>query len=109
MGEHLLRTSIQISPKPTGPGPHRVRFGYQNNEAGLSLMEVNTPFDFPGKDSDHEVTSPIAGTELYRASADGVTEFSLMTPTSGFVLTIRPGTAISDVDAVRMLGSLPIK
>lgn len=101
--------SIQISPKPTGPGPHRVRFGYQNNEAGLSLMEVNTPFDFAGKDADHQVTSPIQGTELYRASADGVTEYSLMTPTSGFALTIRPGSAISDADAVRMLGSLPIK
>ncbi len=101
--------SIQVSPKPQGPGPHRVRFGYQGNQAGLSLMAVNTPFDFPGKDADHQVTSLTPGTELYRAAADGRTEFTLLSETRGYVLTINPGAAISDADAVRMLGSLPTK
>ena len=84
---------VTISPKPPAASQstlRRILFAIKGGNATLTMIAVNSPFTFPGSDDPSKiVASPGKGANIYKSTGDGVVEYTLLTPTRGYVLAFK--------------------
>ena len=101
---------ISISPKPpalSGSTLSRLSLAIKSGGATLTMLAVNSPFTFPGDDASHIVATPAKGANIYKNTGEGLAEYTLLTPTRGYVLAFK-ATALSEAEALKVLSSLPM-
>jgi len=69
---------------------------------------VNSPFAFEGDDPAHIIASPAKGASIYKVAGAEIVDYTLLTPTRGYVLTFR-SSDLSEAEAVKVLSSLPME
>ena len=102
---------ISISPKPpalSGSTLSRLSLAIKSGGATLTMLAVNSPFTFPGDDASHIVATPGKGANIYKNTGEGLAEYTLLTPTRGYVLAFK-ATALSEAEALKVLSSLPMQ
>ena len=99
---------IGISP-PVANGLRRARLRFASTgQPTLTLLQVNTPFRFDGDDPDHAIATPGKGATIYRVSSAVGTEYTLLTPSHGYTLTVLAPEKVDQGQAVKILSALPL-
>ena len=103
---------VTISPKPPAASQstlRRILFAIKRGNATLTMIAVNSPFTFPGSDDPSKiVATPVKGANIYKSTGDGLVEYTLLTPTRGYVLGFK-AAALSEAEALKILSSLPME
>ena len=102
---------ISISPKPpalSGSTLSRLSLAIKGGDATLTMLAVNSPFRFDGDDASHIVATPAKGANIYKNTGEGLVEYTLLTPTRGYVLGFK-AAALSEAEALKILSSLPME
>lgn len=103
-------TDISVSPKPPAPSTStlsRMSLAIKGGNATLTFLAVNSPFTFEGDDAAHIISSPAKGANIYKVAGAEIVDYTLLTPTRGYVLTAR-SSDLSEAEAVKVLSSLPM-
>ena len=95
-------------PAATGSTLRRATLKFQSGERKFSLMETNSPFQFLGQETAAVFRSLAPGADVYKSSGEKATDYTVLTKTRGFVLTIPAGSPLTEDDLIRMLSSLPL-
>ena len=101
---------VTISPKPPAPSTStlsRMSLAIKGGNATLTFLAVNSPFTFEGDDAAHIIASPAKGANIYKVAGAEIVDYTLLTPTRGYVLTFR-SSDLSETEAVKVLSSLPM-
>ena len=103
---------ISISPKPpalSGSTLSRLSLAIKSGGATLTMLAVNSPFTFPGSDDPSKIVATRGkGANIYKSTGDGLVEYTLLTPTRGYVLGFK-AAALSEAEALKILSSLPME
>ena len=101
---------VTISPRPPAqstPTLRRILLAIKGGNATLTFLAVNSPFTFEGDDAVHIIASPAKGANIYKVAGAEIVDYTLLTPTRGYVLTAR-SSDLSEAEAVKALSSLPM-
>ena len=102
---------VTISPKPPAQSSsslRRMSLAIKGGNATLTVLAVNSPFTFPGsEDASRIIATPAKGSSIYKVAEGGLVDYTLLTPTRGYVLTFR-SSDLSETEAVKVLSSLPM-
>ena len=102
---------IDVPPKPPSAAsgvPLRATLKIRKGDKGFQILAVNQRFQFDGDDASHVIASPSAGSQVFKAVGDQSIEYTLLTPTRGFVITSPVPGPLTDDEAIRILGSLSL-
>ena len=103
---------VTISPKPPAASQstlRRVLLAVKGGESTLTMIAVNSPFTFPGSDDrSNIVATPGKGASIYKVAESGLVDYTLLTPTRGYVLTFK-ASDLSEAEALKVLASLPME
>ncbi len=103
---------VTISPKPPAASQstlRRILFAVKGGNATLTMIALNSPFTFPGSDDPSKiVASPGKGASIYKVAEGGLVDYTLLTPTRGYVLTFKASDS-SEAEALKVLSSLPME
>ncbi|MEO6043931.1 MAG: hypothetical protein ABIQ47_08420 [Tepidiformaceae bacterium] len=101
---------VTISSRPPAQSTstlRRILFAVKRGQSTLTVIAVNTPFTFEGDDAAHIISSPAKGANIDKVAGAEIVDYTLLTPTRGYVLTAR-SSELSEAEAVKVLSSLPM-
>lgn len=104
-------TELVFSPRQPDPRPNldRVTYKIRRGSTGFTLLFVGRPFSFPDKDDAHIVSRPNNQSAIYKSTDRDVTEYTLLTDTNGWVVTVSDSLGITWAEIQIMLSSFVAK